>query len=105
MLDVRPDRELLVTVDLARSKLLAFELEWDDAAGRRHYLTWGPAAGFGVGVVDLDQASADPEGLVELRIPLAASPDPELLETVRRMITASDLGSPVSELILGRLSA
>ena len=50
-------------------------------------------------MIDLDPASADPD----IRIPLATTSDPAMLETVRRIITPSDLGNSVSELILGRL--
>jgi hypothetical protein len=94
MFHVRPDREILITVDLPRAKLLTFELEWDDLEGRRHYVAWGPKKGLEIGVVDLD-----------LRVPAATSPDAQMLGSARRIVEGAGLENPMSDWILDRLPA
>ena len=101
MFDVRPDREVLVTVDLAQARLLAFELEWEDREGRRRYLAWSHKTGFDAGMVDLDEASA----VAAVRISSTGPPDGEVLGAARRMVEAAGLGAPLGDWILSRLSA
>ena len=104
MLEVRPDRELLVVVDAARAKLLSFELEWEDGEGRRRYLTWGSRKGFELGVVEPEPPSSSSNGLSEFRVPSKHAPDGEILGTARRIVE-STLGRPVSDWILELLAA
>jgi hypothetical protein len=104
MFYVRPDRELLVTVDLPHAKLLAFELEWDDAQGRRRYLTWSAKKGFEMGGVDPEHV-AGPEGLADVRIPSTSPPAGEVLGAARRIVEGAGLGSPLGDWILARLAA
>jgi hypothetical protein len=89
------DWEVFLEVDRRERSVTAYEVEWDDEAGLRHYVTWTRTGGYRIGAVD-------PEALVLEPGPERTFPSPDDLRMIFQIARRAGLEPSLFQAAVGR---